>query len=135
MNRNERLIISHPEKAGDVPTGQIVCRDLTVRNPHRLLPFYHAVAGWDHEPVPAGSYNDFLMHSHGQAVASIRQAAGSNAGLPSQWLDYIVVPDVGHAQEQAVKYGGHLIRPLQGSPPFCVIADPSGAIVALWQHF
>lgn len=58
-----------------------------------------------------------------------------NAGLPAQWLLYIVVVDVVDAAARATAAGGQVVVPIRSMAGgrMCVVQDPAGAVVALYQ--
>ena len=116
--------------------GQIVWRDLTVPNAEAIQRFYSEVIGWVATPHPMGDYSDFnigLPDSQDEVVAGICHARGENANVPPQWLIYIWVADVRASAESARTLGGHVLDGprLMGNQLFCVLQDPSGAVVAL----
>ena len=117
--------------------GTILWRDLTVDDAARVREFYEKVIGWQSSPVDMGGYADFNMSPPDSAepVAGICHARGSNANLPPQWLIYIVVEDLDESIEACEEMGGRVISPprSQGGGRFCVIADPAGAVCALYQ--
>jgi predicted enzyme related to lactoylglutathione lyase len=122
----------------DTPkVGTIMWRDLTVPDADRVRDFYADVVGWRAEPVDMGGYSDFNMLAPGSAepTAGICFRRGGNADLPSQWLIYITVADLDRSLERCAALGGTLIAgPKQmGKSRYCVIADPSGAVCALFQ--
>ena len=117
--------------------GMIAWRDLTVTDAGRVRDFYQGVVGWKPEPVDMGGYSDFNMISPatGMNAAGICHARGGNAGLPPQWLMYIVVEDVERSARKCVELGGQVVvasRAL-GDGAFCVIRDPAGAVCALYR--
>jgi predicted enzyme related to lactoylglutathione lyase len=85
-----------------------------------------------------GGYQDFCMVPPGetQPVAGICHARGQNDGLPPVWMVYINVADLDESLRQTRDRGGKILRPAtsmgeQGR--YGVIADPSGAVCALFQ--
>jgi predicted enzyme related to lactoylglutathione lyase len=117
--------------------GTVAWRDLTVPDAEAIRDFYRAVAGWESQIVEMDGYNDFNMvaPASGEAVAGICHARGTNAGLPAQWLLYVVVEDLDRSTTRCVEKGGTVIdgpRSL-GSGRFSVIRDPAGAVCALYQ--
>ena len=115
--------------------GTLAWQDLTVPDAETVRDFYRAVVGWKSEDVDMKGYSDFSMvaPATGQTVAGICHARGSNAGIPPQWLIYIVVEDVDTAARTCVERGGEVLdgpRAL-GAGRFCVIRDPAGAVCAL----
>ena len=120
------------------PVGSIGWLDLTVADAPGLRDFYHDVIGWQPQDVAMGEYCDFAMLTPdgAEAVAGVCHARGSNADLPSQWLVYIIVADVDRSARRCVANGGTLLvdpRELGGGR-FCVIEDPQGAVMALYQE-
>jgi predicted enzyme related to lactoylglutathione lyase len=112
--------------------------DLTVPNADKVRDFYQAVVGWEASPVDMGGYNDFCMRppDADQAVAGICHARGGNAGVPPQWLMYIVVDNVEAAAARCTESGGKVLvgpKEIGGYGRMCVIQDPAGAVAALYQ--
>ena len=117
--------------------GSIVWTDLTVADADVVRGFYAAVVGWKPEAVGMGDYSDYTMCAPGSGtgVAGVCHARGLNAGLPAQWLVYIVVDDVDAAAARCEAKGGRvLVAPKRlGGGRYCVIQDPAGAVCALSQ--
>lgn len=121
-----------------IEPGSIVWMDLTVEEAPRLADFYSAVTGWEPEGVPVADYNDFNMTlPSGAPAAGICHAKGLNAGLPPQWLIYIVVADLDRSMQECWAAGGRVIIGPKDMGPgerFCVIRDPAGAVAALLER-
>jgi len=118
--------------------GQIGWIDLTVPDAVTLRDFYQSVTGWTPSPVDMGGYQDFCMLPPGEAqpVAGICHARGPNSGLPPVWMVYISVDDLDESLRQARDRGGKILRPATNMGEhgrYGVIADPSGAVCALFQ--
>lgn len=119
-------------------TGIIAWADLTVGNADNVRDFYKKVVGWRHEDVSMGTYQDYSMFPSGSdtPVVGICHARGKNAGLPAVWLLYILVDDLDVSITECEKMGGTLVsEPTSAGNQgrFCVIRDPAGAVVALFQ--
>lgn len=117
--------------------GTVGWMDLTVEHAPQVRDFYAHVAGWTHEEVPMGGYSDYVMKAGEDSVGGICHARGKNAGIPACWLMYIVVADLALALEEVLARGGKIIRPqtgLGGGATYAVIADPAGAVCALYQN-
>ena len=119
------------------PVGTIIWRDLTVDNAEAIRDFYSQVVGWESRPCAVGSYNDFNMipPASNEPAAGICHARGENADLPPQWLIYIVVEDLDASVDRCLKLGGSIAAPPRSMSGgrFCVIRDPAGAVVGLYQ--
>jgi len=116
--------------------GTIEWRDLTVEDATSIRDFYQSVVGWTHTPISMGDYDDYAMvTANGDTIAGICHAKGSNAEIPPQWLMYITVADLDESLAQSQALGGKIIGGprCMGSDRYCIIADPAGATVALYQ--
>ncbi len=117
--------------------GTIAWTDLTVPDASTVRDFYAKVVGWHHQPVDMGGYDDFnmLARRDGDPVAGICHARASNADLPPQWLNYIVVADLDESIRACVDLGGAVLagpKHMAETSRYCVIQDPAGAVVALF---
>lgn len=119
-------------------TGTVGWFDLTVEDATTLRDFYANVVGWTVQPQSMGDYDDYTMvcPESGQAVAGVCHARGSNADLPAQWLMYINVADLDASIGICEERGGAVIsgpKTMGGYGRYCVIRDPAGAVVALFE--
>ncbi|TDC85739.1 VOC family protein [Actinomadura sp. 7K507] len=119
----------------------IVGLDLTVPDAPRLRDFYAAVVGWGVSGLKNGeNYDDnddyFMTGADGVPVAGVCQRQGENADLPPQWLAYIAVDDLDARVAKCEELGGSVVTGIKGDGPgsYCVIKDPSGAVLALMQN-
>lgn len=122
--------------ATQLPVGSIAWTDLTVDDATGVRDFYQAVTGWQPVPLEMGGYPDFVMQrpESEDAVAGICHARGTNAGLPTQWLVYIVVADLDESIGRCKALGGRIVagpKASMGNSRYCVIQDPAGAVAAL----
>jgi len=118
--------------------GSVAWVDLTVPEAETLRDFYHDVTGWNPKPVTMGDYSDYTMHTPegDRPVTGVCHARGGNAGLPAQWLIYIIVADLDASIARCVELGGKVVagpKPMGPKDRFCVIQDPAGAVAALYQ--
>ncbi|MFB3907645.1 MAG: VOC family protein [Candidatus Eisenbacteria bacterium] len=119
--------------------GSIAWCDLTVGDADTIRDFYAAVVGWKSKPHDMGGYADYEMQRPGagdSSVAGICWARGVNADIPPQWMIYVVVADVEAAVRTCKERGGHAVTPIKGdetSGRACVIQDPAGAVLTLYQ--
>lgn len=127
--------------------GEIVWRDLTVKNAPRLRDFYTAVVGWTTTEVPMkdakGAYADYCMNlpgkspkKHGETIAGVCHARGVNRKVPPQWLMYVKVKNLKASVNRAKKLGGKVLDGPRHMGPmtFCVIKDPAGAVIGLFEE-
>ena len=116
--------------------GSVGWMDLTVPDAIATRDFYAAVVGWTTAGLDMGGYEDFLVFRPGLAdpMAGICHARGANAGLPAQWLMYIVVADLAASLAECRARGGRVLtepRSAGTGAHYCVIQDPAGAFVAI----
>jgi len=116
----------------DERPGAIAWVDLTVPAATQLRDFYREVVGWEPSPVDMGGYEDFNMNMPGTDVpaAGVCHARGGNAALPPQWLIYVVVRDLSASAAAVEKLGGAV---LQRRQRYCLIRDPAGAVMMIYQ--
>ena len=119
-------------------TGKIFWQDLTVENAEKVKDFYCSVVGWTFENVNQGDYNDYniINSKTKEVVAGICHKKGEIVGLPSQWLNYVMVENIENSIQQCQSLGGKIIDgPKQmGKSKFVVIQDPAGAYLALMEE-
>jgi uncharacterized protein len=122
---------------GKMAPGSIGWVDLTVPDAAAIRDFYTRVTGWTASPVAMGTYHDYGMHAEGgEMVAGICHARGENSEIPPVWLVYITVEDLDQSVERCTEGGGKLRSPIRtfGSHGrLCLIEDPAGAVVALFE--
>ncbi|MDX2066367.1 MAG: VOC family protein [Fimbriimonadaceae bacterium] len=116
-------------------TGMILWWDLTVPNATEIRDFYRSVVGWDFAEVPMGEYADYSAYRREapeEPVAGVCHARGINANLPGVWIPYVVVEDLPAAVAAALARGG-VVRHENMDAGYIILADPAGAIFALYQ--
>jgi predicted enzyme related to lactoylglutathione lyase len=94
---------------------------------------YGELFGWEAEDMPgaAGTYTMFRLH--GKDVAA---CFAQGDGAPPHWNSYVTVEDVDVSMAMAAELGGSVLMPagdVEGIGRMAVIADPTGAAVALWE--
>ena len=125
----------------DTPTpepGSILWVDLTVPEAEEIRDFYAKVVGWKPDPVDMGEYSDYSMKSpkSDMPTAGVCHARGVNKDLPPYWLVYITVNDLDQSMKDATRLGGQIVvsaKGMGGQGRYCVIQDPAGAVVALFE--
>lgn len=118
-------------------TGTLGWFDLTVDDAESIRDFYKDVVGWSSSPLSMGDYDDYVMATpDGTPVSGVCHAKGTNAGLPAQWLLYVNVDDIEASRTACTEHGGKLItdvKHMKGQGSYCVIEDPAGAVMALFE--
>ncbi len=115
--------------------GTIGWVDLTVENAGAIRDFYQKVIGWESDDLSMGEYADYNMLPDKDAdpVAGVCHARGTNQGMPAQWMIYVYVADLDKSMDACMANGGKILQ-LRRDDGFCVIQDPSGAVMALYQE-
>ncbi len=106
--------------------------ELNTTDVDKAKAFYGKLFDWKLEDVPNASYT------------MIRVGEGTGGGLmnnpipgaPSFWLAYVLVDDIEAATKKAKSLGATIMKEVSevmGFGWFSVIADPTGAHLALWK--
>lgn len=116
--------------------GRFVWYELMTTDAAAAQDFYGSVVGWTAKPFEATSYT--ILHAGESGVAGVmelpRQAGAS--GAPPHWMGYVWADSVDAAAEQVTRLGGNVHLPssdIPGVGRFAVVADPQGAVFALFQ--
>lgn len=117
--------------------GCFVWYDLMTPDKDAAIAFYREVTGWGTQEWEGGAW-PYTMWTAGEAplggIVPMGEAEREK-GLPPHWLAYVFVPDVDAAATQAEGLGGKVMHPptdIPGAGRFTVIADPQGAVLALF---
>ena len=115
--------------------GMFCWNELMTRDPEAAGKFYAELVGW--KPVDSGmpgmAYT-LMKVGEKDAGGMMAMPAESPAEVPSHWMSYITVDDVDAAAKKVSELGGQLMHGPMDVPNvgrFCVIQDPSGAVVSL----
>jgi uncharacterized protein len=125
--------------AGDKARGRFVWYDLMTADPDGATAFYGKVAGWGTTQWDgAGQGQAYTMWTVGQTpiggVMTLPEEA-RKMGAPPHWLAYIGTPDLDSAIQQAEALGAKVMVSPMNVPTvgrFAVLADPQGAIIAMF---
>jgi uncharacterized protein len=96
--------------------------------------FYGTLLGWTIGPdANPGPYNGWIMDGE-QPWASVIEAGDATAG---RWVPYVQVDDLDVAVDKATALGATVVAGKTDGPAgtAVTIADPGGALVALWTPF
>ena len=121
-----------------IPVGGLVSADITTKKADELKKFYEAVMGWTSEDMKMsdeqGEYADYVMKDkEGNPVGGVCHARGMNNDLPTQWIVYVNVENVGESAKKCKELGGKVLKEFnhEGTCVYALIQDPSGAVIAL----
>ena len=97
--------------------------------------FYSQLFDWkltDMEMGPSGTYT-MIDVGDGTGGGILKNPM---PGVPSFWLAYVLVEDVGAATKKAAALGAKIVKDSVEVPNmgwFSILEDPTGAAFALWQ--
>lgn len=106
--------------------------DLTVQDADTRSRFYEKVCGWKRDAQDMSDHHDFNMDTaDGTSVAGMCHARGENAGLPDQWVPYVVVSHLQSANDAAEAEGGSV---MQRRTRLAFLRDPGGVLFGVWEE-
>ena len=116
--------------------GQFVWYELMSANAPAARAFYPAVAGWATEDWPHSQYT--MWTSGGIPLGGVVQLRPDQLqqGMRSAWMPYIEAGDVDETARKAAQIGGRVLfgpHDIQGTGRFAVLADPQGAVFAIYH--
>lgn len=123
----------------DKTIGAITWMDLTIPEGEAIRDFYKDVVGWKTMDISMGDYNDYCMLSPDDDVVrtGICHQRGVNKDLPPAWIMYVNVADLDKSLEAVRNGGGEIIgdvRKMGEKARYCIIKDPAGAYIGLFDH-
>jgi uncharacterized protein len=122
-----------PADVEDAPPGTFFWNELHTPDPSKVIPFYEQVVGYTVRGMDMGPAGTYHIVSRGGVDRGGLTHHGSD-GLPPHWLPYVRVADPDAIAARAQKLGGALPSPCMDIPGvgrFAVIADPTGAVIAV----
>jgi uncharacterized protein len=101
--------------------------------------FYGDLVGWTAQdmPMPDGGGEPYsVLSADGNGVGGMMNLgpAMKAQGMPPNWTGYVAVDDCDAAADKVKTLGGSVMRPptdIPGIGRFAVIADPTGAVIAI----
>jgi predicted enzyme related to lactoylglutathione lyase len=110
--------------------------DLMVPDRLAAQAFYGPLFGWEFEVggPETGFYT--MAVKHGQPVAGLGEPMEGQPAPPPAWTTYLAVDDADATIERVRAAGGTVLMEPMGVMEFgrmAVVADPTGAVVGLWQ--
>jgi len=99
--------------------------------------FYTKLFGWTFDDAPLGDGTFYTMLKlKGESVGALYQRTKQEAGVPPHWNCYVTVANADDAAKKVAALGGKIIMPpfdVMDVGRMTVIADPTGAVLCLWQ--
>jgi predicted enzyme related to lactoylglutathione lyase len=110
--------------------------DLATSDADAAKSFYSGLFGWKSEDMDGAGGTYTIFRLDGKHVAGCFEGADGGAGVPPHWNSYVTVQDGDASVARATQLGGSVLMQAQDVAEIgrmAVIADPTGAAVALWQ--
>src|SRR3954452_19454349 len=112
--------------------------DLATSDAAAPTAFYTALFGWEPQEPIAEAHGYTMLQLDGRDVAALYEQgeAERSAGVPPHWSSYVSVIDVDETAARVEGLGGKLLPgpyDVFDSGGMAVIADPTGALLSLWQ--
>lgn len=118
-------------------TGRFVWHELHTSDRAKAQKFYAALLPWQNEDVSMGPGEQYgLVKMNGKDFAGITKSKAP-ANVPPHWIAYLHVEDVDASTKKAKELGGSVkMEPMEipNVGRFSVVADPQGAVFALYKH-
>jgi hypothetical protein len=101
--------------------------------------FYASLFGWAPSDTPMGpaeAYTIFRLGGRDAAAGYTLRSEHRAMGVPPHWMLYVLVENADAASARAASLGGTVTVPpfdVMESGRMSVIADPTGAMFAVWQ--
>ncbi len=118
--------------------GTLCWADLSTPDPQRASKFYSDLFGWKMVTEEEDPEHEYLHIKNGEHfIGGIPPAKYHNARAPAHWLAYILTSNCDVTADKAKQLGGQLyVAPttVGNVGRIAVVADPQGAVFALFQH-
>lgn len=109
--------------------------ELATNDAAAALQFYTQLFSWSVNEVPMGEMGTYyICQNGGRDAAAMYQS--DQPGTPPNWQSYVAVANVDASTEQAKSLGATVVAgpfDVFESGRMSVIADPQGAVFAMWQ--
>ena len=109
--------------------------ELSTQDVARARSFYQSIFAWTLNDVDMGGGMTYTLIDVGEGTGG-GMMQHPMPGAPSMWLPYVLVDDIKAATAKAKSLGANVMKDsveIPGAGFFSVIADPTGAILGLWQ--
>jgi predicted enzyme related to lactoylglutathione lyase len=126
-----------PER-NEYPPGTPNWIDLQTSDQKAAKTFYGSLFGWTFDDLPIDENTSYSMAMlKGRQAAAIAPLGDMAAqGVPPHWNSYVSVSDVDATAALVAPAGGTVMMPpfdVMDAGRMCVIADPTGAVINVWQ--
>ena len=128
---------TEPESGTDA-TGRFVWYDLMTPDVETARSFYAGVVGWDVRAWEGDEEPYYIWMAGESPVGGLMGLPDAlrEQGVPTHWMGYVAVADVGDVVTRARRLGGSVVRPVADIPGvgrFAILADPQGAVFSILE--
>lgn len=126
------------QECGPKP-GTFCWTELMTRDVAAARVFYQKLVGWQFQEhnVTGLPYTIIAPPGSEESIGGMMQMTGPQfEGVPPHWMPYIATDDVDAIARRTTELGGTVRVPPTDIPNvgrFCVIADPTGAVISFYQ--
>ena len=114
--------------------GEFCWNELATPNPEKAGKFYSQLLGWQAADAGMEGMPYTVFKIGDKQVAGMYKMPPEMGNMPPHWMAYVTVADADASSKKAVELGGRLLFGPMDIPKlgrFCVVADPTGAALAL----
>ena len=119
-------------------TGRFVWYELMTTDIAGARDFYTKVVGWEAKDSHMSGMEYWMFHAGSEGIGGMMTLPeeAKAMGAPPHWLGYVAVKDVDASAAQVTAASGRIYVPPTDIPNvgrFAVVADPQGAVIALFK--
>jgi len=125
----------HNKERQDEMANPFVHVELNTTDVDKAKEFYSHLFDWELEDMPMGPSGTYTIIKVGDGTGG-GLLKNPMPGVPSFWLAYVLVDDIGAATKKAESLGAKVVKnsiEVPGMGWFSILADPTGAALGLWQ--
>lgn len=129
MSTQDNTECGNPMKPGDVGWHELATSDTAA-----AIAFYTKLFGWETEPFPMENGEYTIFKANGVPFGGVMKAP--HEGMPTFWLNYVVVKSVDESIGKARSLGAEVVfepMDIAGVGRIAVIKDPQGGAIGLHQ--
>lgn len=116
--------------------GRFVWYELMTTDRSAAEAFYSRVAGWGTQDSGMADMPYTMFTLQERPIAGVMAMPEEARGMPPFWMGYVAVDDVDASAAKVTELGGAVHRApadIPGVGRFAVVADPQGAVLALYR--
>jgi predicted enzyme related to lactoylglutathione lyase len=120
---------------GVIMANPFVHVELNTTDVDKARDFYRQLFDWQLEDMQMGPSDTYTIIKVGEGTGG-GMLKNPMPGVPSFWLAYVLVDEIGAATKKAASLGAKIVKDSVEVPNmgwFSIIEDPTGAALALWQ--